>query len=59
MNNGKYTVYTKDGNKYLEVDNAGSASNSYYIADGVLLTTIYNRNNLTSTTYINTKKISG
>ena len=59
QNNGKYTVYAKDGSTYLEIDNAGSASNSYYIADGVLLTTIYNRNNLTSTTYINTKKISG
>jgi hypothetical protein len=57
QNNGKYSVFSKDGNKYLEVDNAGTASNSYYIADKVLLTTIYNQNNLTSSTYINTKKI--
>lgn len=54
----KFVLYKIDGSISLEVDNAWSASSAYFVSNGVVQSTIYNRNNTTTTTYINDKKIS-
>ena len=56
---GTFRVRDMSGKVLLENMNAGSYSSAYSIAPGVTMSTIYDKNNSYSTTYINNQKMSG
>jgi hypothetical protein len=56
--NGTYTLKDMEGKVLLSMENAGTNSNSMYIASGAIQTTISNRSNTSTQVYINDVKIT-